>query len=301
MNIEQAKAVPILEILACMGHEPVKLGTKEAWFLSPRRNEKHASFKVCLNKNVWYDHGDGIGGDTVALACIYLEQCGHGSSVADALRWIKNMTSNIPLIRTVSVQDFSDKDMNLKIKDVRPIQKQGLVKYVESRGITIPVARKFLKQVHVFNKKSNSTIYALGFKNENHGYELRNRQFKGCVGSKDVTFIRGTTPKPDSVHVFEGFMDFLTIITRQGGKPIEGDTIVMNSISCLHETAALIKDYGYLNAYTWLDNDAAGKKATKALGEFFKTQEALRHQPMNPIYKDSNDVNEWHMKKLQLL
>ena len=48
-----------------------------------------------------------------------------------------------------------------------------------------------------------------------------------------------------------------------------------------------------------LTNDAAGKKATYVLKEFFR-EEKIRHAPMNEQYASYKDVNEWHMGKLGL-
>gem|GEM_PF-4687033 len=38
-----------------------------AWFHSPTRREKTPSFKVDLNKNLWYDFGIGEGGTLIDL------------------------------------------------------------------------------------------------------------------------------------------------------------------------------------------------------------------------------------------
>lgn len=51
MNIEQAKAISIVQILEIIGIKPTRLNQKEAWYLSPLRHEKTASFKVNLKRN----------------------------------------------------------------------------------------------------------------------------------------------------------------------------------------------------------------------------------------------------------
>lgn len=150
------------------------------------------------------------------------------------------------------------------------------------------------------NKQTNKTFFALGLKNEEKGYEYRNLYFKGCVRKKSITFVRGETPKPPAIHIFEGFMDFLSVIAQHEGKRLKHDAIILNSLSQIKEAIAYIKGYGYERAYTWLDNDDAGKMATAAFAEFFKTEDNLIHQPMNKHYAPYKDVNAAHMAKLGL-
>ena len=94
-------------------------------------------------------------------------------------------------------------------------------------------------------------------------------------------------------------MDFLSIIARQGGKRMEDDTIILNSLSCMREASGYIRGYGYTRACTWLDNDDAGRTATKTFSAFL-TREKVKHIGMNGIYTSYKDVNEFHMAMLGL-
>ncbi len=95
-------------------------------------------------------------------------------------------------------------------------------------------------------------------------------------------------------------MDFLSTLAQSQSRVHRGDTIILNSLSCLKQLAPYMQGYGYRTACTWLDNDPAGHQATKALTEFFKTQAELTHRPMNHLYEPHKDVNAWHMHKLNL-
>lgn len=57
-------------------------------------------------------------------------------------------------------------------------------------------------------------------------------------------------------------------------------TISSASLSCMREASAYIRGYGYATCYTWLDNDEAGQKATKAFSEFL-AYEKIGHITMN--------------------
>ena len=300
MNIEFANTIPISEILAKLGLHPAKRQENDLWYLSPFRNEKTASFHVNISKNVWYDHGEGIGGDAFGLVCMHLERSGVQSAPANALRWLHNMFQgpHIPVLQ----YDDRRKETTSKtvLKGVKPIKHPSLIHYLAGRGIPLSVAKTYLQEIRVENTKTNKVFFALGIKNEERGNEYRNLYFKGCVGKKSVTFIRGEIPKPPAIHIFEGFMDFLSVITQHEGKRLKHDAIILNSLSQIKEAVAYIKGYGYERAYTWLDNDEAGKKATAAFAEFFKTEDNLIHQPMNQNYAPYKDVNAAHMAKLGL-
>lgn len=302
MNIEQAKAISIVKILEAINIKPTRKTEREAWYLSPLRNEKTASFKVHTKRNLWYDFGLGIGGDSVKLVCSYLESRKQPCTVSDALKWIEQSFKSdaIAVFETTTESNDVDNEPKLVLKSVLPIRHRALVHYLEARGIPLTIADRVLKEVRFKNIQTGKNMFALGLQNEDDGYEVRNSLFKGCIGSKDITFLRGKEPKPDSLNVFEGFMDYLSVLTQQEGRPFKDDSIILNSLSCIKKAEAYIKGYGYTVAFTWLDNDEPGKKATQLLEEFFKTEEGLQHKPMNGRYKPFKDVNAHHMHTLGL-
>jgi len=301
MNIETANAIPISEILAKIGFEPVKKRESDYWYLSPFRREKTASFHVSVRKNKWYDFGDATGGDAVALVCRHLEYSGVQSSPKEALRWLRNMFHTGDVIRPVREIDQSQPEPKKTVlKSVKKLQHQALIHYLSGRGISQTIATAWLQEIKIQNTETGKHFFAAGIGNEEGGYEYRNLYFKGCVGKKAITFVRGTVPKPPGINIFEGLMDFLSVIAQREGEKLQDDTIVLNSLSQMKEAAAYIRGYGYQTAYTWLDNDEAGSKATEAFAEFFKSEPGLKHIPMNKQYAPHKDVNAAHMAKLGL-
>lgn len=67
MNIEQAKQIPIVEVLDRLGHTPHRQVRDQLWYFSPFRSEATPSFKVNPIANLWYDFGEGRGGDVIDL------------------------------------------------------------------------------------------------------------------------------------------------------------------------------------------------------------------------------------------
>lgn len=299
MNIDDAKAIPMTEILSRLDIHPKRITGTKALYSSPLRDERTPSFWVYLETNSWYDYGEAIGGDLVRFVCEYLRACNQDHTVADALRWINNMGVGPYRIATIP-EEVRQHDPSLILRSKKPIQHLGLISYLKKRGIPLEVARRSLKEIHVQNKNTQKRFFALGFENEEGGFELRNPFFKGCIRPKAIGFIRGTNPDKKAVHLFEGFMDYLSAVSQSNLSGLLGDAIILNSVACLKQALPYIHNYGYRLAYTWMDNDRAGEQATALLSEFFKTQEGLIHKPMNALYAPHKDVNAWHMHRLNL-
>ena len=300
MNIHDAKEIPIAEILSRLGITPRKTTPGKQLYLSPVRNEKNPSFYVYLKDNRWHDYGDGRGGDPIDFARAFLKFTREADTTADALRWIKNIGLGPYEFTPVHHEPPAPEEPSLILKKSTPLQHVGLRRYLEQRGIPLDIAHRHLKEIRVHNQNTGRSFSALGFANEEGGYELRNPFFQGSLGAKAISFIRGNDPKPDSIHLFEGVMDYLSVITQLHGKSLTGDAIITNSVSMLKQAIPYIQNYGYRQAHTWFDNDLAGEKATVAMVEYFKTQADLTHTPMNKVYAPHKDVNAWHMHTLNL-
>ncbi len=303
MNIHDANTISISEILSKLNRQPQKLSKNKAWYLSPFRQERTASFQVDLKSNRWYDYGEGIGGDVVDLVCNHLKHHKESYTKSDALRWLKIMADKSgDILDAIPIEDiFPEKQPTLSLRNSSPIKQLGLINYLTTRGIPLYIAQKYLKELHVYNKETGKKFFALGLQNEEGGYELRNPFFKGCLAPKAISFIRGKNYPPQSISIFEGFMDYLSIVSQLKNKPLSGDAIILNSLSCLRQIYPYLKGYGYKTAYTWMDNDPSGETATLALGDFLKTQEGITHKPMNKVYAPFKDVNEWHISQLNMI
>jgi len=309
MNIEQAKTISIVDLLNKLNIKPAKETYKEAWFLSPWRKEKTASFKVNKKTNTCFDFGHVPSNevvrkkkawDAVDFACEHLEQTGEPHTVSDALRWLSNMGGLAPFIQPISVPNEDQEDATLSVIKVRPVIDDKLIRYGESRGITESLTKQWFKQLTIHNGKSGKNFIALGFRNIKGGYELRNPFFKGTVGQKTISFIRGSNPERPGINIFEGAMDYVTVLAKIGVTNLADDTIVLNSTSCLNAATPLILNYPYQYIQSWMDNDTTGEKATAALANFVKTQKEMRLRIMNKLYTRHKDVNAWYMNSLAL-
>ncbi|MCF0072459.1 hypothetical protein LZD49_18395 [Dyadobacter sp. CY261] len=298
MDKAHANTIAISKILDKLNVRPLKVGKSKALYKSPICKENGPSFWV-YKDNEWYDYSLSTGGRLTDLAQRYLKFSGENDTLIDALRWIENMASDAFAYPQISKDAYEPNkgQPTLIIRNVGDIRFTALIRYLEERKIPLTLAQRFMREVKVFNKKTGKTFLALGVKNENGGYELKNQVFSGFIRPRTITFIRGIKPRPQSIHIVKDMFDYMSLLQELAFKVWEHDTIVLNAHSCAQLAEPYIKNYGYKTMYSWMDNDYHGHRATSILNSFTKNQPGLLHLKMNRFYTDHLSVNDWHRRK----
>lgn len=279
MNCKQFNAIKLEEVLQNLGHHPTKQNEKEAWFLNPFAKENHASFKINKNLNYWYLHSEGIGGNNTDFMLKYLK-----ASVKEVLEWAENQ--NFSTFQPQNVFRSKTSKQNYQITEIKQLQNEILKNYLHQRGFSTKIY-PWVKEIH-FNMNGKD-IYAIGFKNDSDGWELRNQFYKGSLLKKDISILNLNNKNHNQnetgkrIAVFEGFMDALSFVEM---KPFfNGDLLVMNSISLLNRTKEYLKKYPEIHLF--LDNDKAGETCKNEILKSFP--EAKNHSEIYALHKDLND------------
>ena len=166
------------------------------------------------------------------------------------------------------------------IDRVRPLENPALLDYLMERGIDLDTARLHCSEVHYY--VVDKSYFAVGFRNDARGWELRNRYFKGCSSKAPTTRHCDYT----TCLVFEGFMDYLSFLTFKHNPNPPHDTVVLNSVTNLAKAIPFIASHE--RVYAYLDNDEAGRKATAEL------KAACRNLSDQSIhYRLHNDLNDY--------
>ena len=278
MDARQMREIPIADFLNAMGIQPKKQKGNILWYNAPYRKERTPSFKVDTNKNVWFDFGIGKGGDIFDLAGEFI---GSGDFLLQAAFIAKSGTCPLPALERP--QRKEEKELVFEDIWVRPLQDAKLLGYLKERGINAHVAIPNCKEVRyrVYGKR----YYAIGFRNDAGGLELRNRIFKGCIPPKDISLKRNGS---DVCAVFEGFMDCLSAM--QIGT-IASDWLVLNSVSNVEKAVKVLQGYERIECY--LDNDDAGRRTLEKLRANFGEKVIDR----SSLYADHKDLNEFLLSK----
>ncbi len=273
MNIDDIRKISLVEFLNQLGYQPTGRDSKGLWFYAPYRSERKPSFHVNPNRQVWFDFGTGAGGDIFSLA-------GEMSGETDFLRQADYIAEKmrLPVAKPYKPTPFVE-EPTFENVEVSRLESHVLLRYLADRGIPKEIAQRYCVQVDY--ELHGKRYYAVGFRNNANGYELRNPFFKGSYPPKHITIIANGNAR---CNVFEGFIDFLSAECL--GYNDGFDTIVLNSVSNLQKAIPALGDYTVIQCY--LDNDTAGRAALARLQREFGNK-VMDKSALYPNHKDLND------------
>ena len=274
MTSEQANNISIKQYLSGLNIRPVKEKTYYGMFFSPLRTETTPSFKVDYRQNLWYDFGSGEGGTMIDLV-MKIHRC----SFSEAMRKLES--SAIPL-QPFSFHGKEPSENPIRVQKVLPLTNPALIGYLTKRNINIAIAKQHCSEVYY--STNGKPYFAIGFQNNNGGYELRNEYFKGSISPKDITTIQNGN---DTVMLFEGFMDYLSYLSLKNHPNPMVDTVVLNSVANLKKAIPFLELHRTI--HTFLDNDESGKKASEEIRRLLPGNELVDQSVFYKNHKDLND------------
>lgn len=287
MNIEELKAIPIAKVLASFNISPSRATGNDLWYFAWTREEKTASVSVNTKLNRFYDHGTKHHGSVIDVITEL-----KGFRVKEALEYLASfefgqVDFKMPIKDKCQIENvISDK---LQICRVEGINHPALLSFSKSRGINQSVLRSFCLEVHY--EVSAKMYFAIGFKNDKGGFELRNKLFKNCSSPKTITTIKNGS---SDLIVFEGFFDFLSYLTLKPQCETKYDFIILNSVSNVDLVSSEILN-SYRMIFLFLDNDNAGRNTVEILKE--KSENIY---DFSNKYKDFNDLNDYLLFKMKI-
>ena len=241
--IPYSNRISIRDFLARRGIQPKYERNGYGMYLSPLREERTPSFKVDYVRNLWYDFGLGEGGTLLTLV-MRLERCDRYAAIrilsSGEIRQAEStsLSSGIyerpavggvsPVLRPAAVPA-------LRILSDAPLRHPALVGYLASRGIVLSVAAAFCREVRY--EVNGRAFFAVGFRNDAGGWELRSERFKGGSSPKHITTLDNGS---DTAMAFEGFIDFLSYLSLKGNPSPSIDSIVLNSVTNLHKGCSVL-------------------------------------------------------------
>ena len=290
-DLPAIKRYPITAYLESKGITPVRRLATYAMYRSPLRDERHPSFKVDTEKNLWIDYAESRGGSIIDL-CMRLEGC----TLPEAIRRLGHMISGHRISNhqrteayrhTTKSTDGSRKLIGIS-DDLPPHLQDYLTK---ERCIDLGRARPFFRCVRY--EVQGRTYEVIGFANASGGYELRGAGlFKGTLAPKDITpaFPDGRQP----VCLFEGFMDLLSFLSMK--EKVGSHCLVMNSVANVGRCIRYLRERHITVLRAFLDNDEAGRRT---LGTFIDA--GFQVEDMSVHYRGCKDLNELYVSRIYRL
>ena len=288
MTYKEANNISIKDYLNSLGIQPVTEKGSYGMYRSPLREDNTPSFKVDYNANLWCDYGTGEGGTLIDLV---MKQ--NGCNAYGAIcRLEKGDTTSF----SFHGKDLPERDTKrqaaspIEIRRIQPLQNPALMRYLQERGISPGTAAPYVQEMYY--RIGGKPYFALAFRNDSGGYELRNPRFKGST-SKDITHIRQKGEPREKCLVFEGFMDYLSFLTlRMKNCPTmpdldRQDYVILNSTVNVPKAIDVL--YPYERIHCMLDNDKAGYEATRAI----ELEYSYRVRDFSHNYRGYSDLNDY--------
>lgn len=287
MNYEEIKRrISIRAYLAAQGILPRWERGNRGMYLSPLREERTASFSVSYDKNLWHDFGTGEGGSIIDLVA-RMEGC---SETEAARRLAAGEHGTLVPIHAEALRTNESTLSRLTILSDHELTHPALLGYLTGRGIDPAIARTYCREVRY--TIGGKEYFAIGFRNDAGGWELRNPLFKGSSTPKNITTLNNGS---DTAMVFEGFIDFLSYLSLKANPTPAIDTTVLNSVVNLQKAVPFLARHRVVHAF--FDNDEAGRKALARLEESLPSSEVI---DQSVFYRGHKDLNDYWQEKRNL-
>ena len=281
----EINSMSIRSFLEQQGYQRTSGNEAHGMYLAEYRGDINPSLKVDYIQNRWYDFGTGQGGSIIDLVKeMYAVEFKQACSIL--------CSGNIPRVE-VQAKPTEKAEPKINILGEKPVSHIALVKYYTGRGIDKATAMKYLKEVN-YSVNGSKPYFALGFKNDSGGFELRNDSpYKFC-SSKDITTIDKKLP---NCNIYEGFFDFLSYESLSVRFPQQyppANAIVLNSTANIEKSTIVDFAKKHKEVLCFMDNDNAGKQAYNTLNK--KLSEHCHVGDYSSFYAECKDFNEFHVK-----
>lgn len=222
----------------------------------------------------------GVGGSIIDLV-MRLEKC-------DFIQAVRLLDSGEKTPIVVPAPSSGSPTLpTLRILSDIPLRHPALVGYLSSRRIDPTIASVYCREVNYAVGKRE--YFAIGFRNDAGGWELRSERFKGSASPKHITTIDN---RSDTAVAFEGFMDFLSYLSMKQPERLRIDAAVLNSVINLPKAIPFLERHPTI--HTFFDNDDAGRKAVAELKRLCPNSTVA---DQSFLYRNHKDLNEFWQAK----
>lgn len=222
--------LPLGMLLEHLGHSPAKInGNEHLYYDVLKSADSRSSFIVNEQLNIWYDRLTRKSGNVIDFCSAYWPEL-NVVQVSEKLGDIVQLLAN--KIQIQPTKNGGRKRLAIKlpryhIEETRPVGSNTEIReYLQSQGLW-EISIGHLREVYYYfvdENKRRKDFFAAGWQNENGGWEVRGKNFSGCLGKQGMTFVQG---KNNSLVLFEDYLDYL--YWRYANREQESNILVLNS------------------------------------------------------------------------
>jgi hypothetical protein len=275
---EIKEQVCLVDLLAKLGHHPVRPVGTELWYVSMLHDSgTRPSFSVYEKLGVWYDRGLAKGGNVIDFGMAYWKL-----SLQETLDKIVSVIDQPVIKISGAKRRHAHKLPHYQVEQIKELgNNQVITAYLKERGIW-QTAQDRLKEIYYYvedEKKTRKHFFAAGSQNETGSWEVRSKNFKGCLGRNALTIVDGAKTQ---LSVFENYFDYLSWLTEY---QTDHTVIITNSLALLPQ--AISKATNFTSVHLYFNNTKTGREATIE----FKLQ-VTQAFDRSILYQPHNDYNE---------
>jgi len=263
LSTEEINRRNIIDYLDATGHQPQKITGYTYWYQTP--------FPLLVNKqlNRWKEANDATW-YTLSDLCIRTHQGTIGELIT--LLTVPHKPS----------RSDTTAEPELGILDLHPIRSFYLLQFLWEHRISLVVAQQYCVEAHYTHQ--GRPYYAIGFRNDAGGYQLRSRTHRYHTSPQSNTFI---THHSKDLILFNDFFDLLTFATFINISNNElPDFLVLQSIDLFKEALPVID--AYPRKHLFLQNNPTGDQLTRITRQ--RGNSYINHRS---LYKGYTGLNQW--------
>lgn len=204
--------VPLCALLNHLGHKPAKInGVEHHYFNVLKSAESKSTFVVNDQLNIWYDRLTKKSGNVIDFGIAYWPDL-NSDQVTEKISQIFQISKQPTEIQTTNGRRkrLAVKIPFYHIEEIKPVGCNiEITAYLQSQGLW-EISIGHLKEVYYYvvdEKRRRKEFFAAGWQNENGGWEVRGKNFSGCLGHKGMTFVPGSE---NSLILFEDYLGYLS-------------------------------------------------------------------------------------------
>ena len=204
--------MPLCALLKHLGYKPAKINGVEHHYINVLKSaESNSTFVVNDQLNIWYDRLTRRSGNIIDFGNAYWPDL-NSDQVIEKISQFFQVSKQPTEIRKIHGRRkrLAVKIPFYHIEDIKPVGcNTEITTYLQSQGFW-EISIGHLKEVYYYvvdEKKRRKEFFAAGWQNENGGWEVRGKNFSGCLGRKGITFIPGDA---NLLILFEDYFDYLS-------------------------------------------------------------------------------------------
>ncbi|MGF7079725.1 toprim domain-containing protein [Mucilaginibacter sp. UYCu711] len=291
---EVKDTVSLADLLGRLGFRPAKRSGKELYFSSMVcDSDTKSSFTVNEDLNVWYDHGLGKGGNVIDFCLLYWKTLSFSEVLAKISETCQGTLCEPKPANELKRRRHAIKLPHYHIEELKDLGNNALLTaYLQQRGVW-EMAHGRLQEIYYYiedEKRLKKFFFAAGWKNEQGAWEVRNRNFKGCLGHKAITLVPGNDQR---LVIFEGYFNYLSwLIDHENENPT---VLILNALSLLELGKKIARSFHEVDLF--FDRDLAGHTASIAFAAAIP--QAIDRSEAYLGYNDYNDhivAVQWQFK-----